>query len=72
MAKNALLAAVLLVSACSFLLSQNVKPAGNKASDHGGGDLVARGKYIVEGIAVCSQCHTPRARVMVLSTRADG
>lgn len=22
--------------------------------------IVARGKYIVEGVAVCSQCHTPR------------
>jgi mono/diheme cytochrome c family protein len=22
--------------------------------------LVARGKYIVEGLSVCSQCHTPR------------
>jgi mono/diheme cytochrome c family protein len=23
-------------------------------------DLIARGKYIVEGIAACSDCHTPR------------
>jgi mono/diheme cytochrome c family protein len=23
-------------------------------------DLIGRGKYIVEGIAVCGQCHTPR------------
>lgn len=25
-------------------------------------DLVARGKYIVEGIAACADCHTPRNR----------
>lgn len=23
-------------------------------------DLIARGKYIVEGVAACSDCHTPR------------
>ena len=28
---------------------------GEKASK----DVVARGKYIVEGVAMCSQCHTP-------------
>ena len=26
----------------------------------GGGDLVARGKYIVEDVAMCGNCHTPR------------
>jgi mono/diheme cytochrome c family protein len=26
----------------------------------GGGDLVARGKYIVEDVAMCGTCHTPR------------
>jgi len=25
-----------------------------------GGDLVARGKYIVEDVAMCGTCHTPR------------
>jgi hypothetical protein len=24
------------------------------------GDAVARGKYVVEGVAMCGQCHTPR------------
>lgn len=26
----------------------------------GGGDQVARGKYIVEDVAMCGTCHTPR------------
>jgi len=26
----------------------------------GGGDAVARGKYIVEDVAMCGTCHTPR------------
>jgi mono/diheme cytochrome c family protein len=32
------------------------QPAAEKT---GGGD-VTRGKYIVEGVAMCGQCHTPR------------
>ena len=30
------------------------------AQSLGSGDLVARGKYIVEDVAMCGNCHTPR------------
>lgn len=49
------------VSLCAIGLPQtalaqkNTKPANESAA----GD-VARGKYIVEGVAMCGQCHTPR------------
>lgn len=33
-------------------------PAAKGASESGGD--VARGKYLVEGVAMCGQCHTPR------------
>jgi Cytochrome c len=33
--------------------AQKSKPATNA-------NLIARGKYIVEGVAACSDCHTPR------------
>lgn len=33
--------------------SQTAKPAGNAS-------MIARGKYIVEGVAACGHCHTPR------------
>ncbi len=37
--------------------SQPAKPGGNTAATSG---PVARGRYIVEEVAVCSNCHTPR------------
>jgi mono/diheme cytochrome c family protein len=41
--------------------SKSAKSSGtsSSASSASSGD-VARGKYIVEDVAVCSQCHTPR------------
>jgi mono/diheme cytochrome c family protein len=33
--------------------SQGAKPASN-------GNRIARGKYVVEGVAICGMCHTPR------------
>jgi len=33
------------------------RDAGRRANNE---NLVARGKYLVEGVAVCGQCHTPR------------
>ena len=63
MNRHVVLAAVLAVGGCGLAFSQAAKPAGNKSSQPSqrvGGDLVARGKYIVDGVAVCSQCHTPR------------
>ena len=59
---------VLCVSVAGFALlttgashpaaAQEMKKAAPQAS--GGGDLVARGKYIVEDVAMCPTCHTPR------------
>jgi Cytochrome c len=41
----------------TFALAQSQKPQhGGKA----GGGEVARGKYVVENVAMCGQCHTPR------------
>ena len=63
MNRHVVLAAVLAVGGCGLAFSQAAKPAGNKSSqpsERVSGDLVARGKYIVDGVAVCSQCHTPR------------
>lgn len=48
--------AVLICSLSSLALaqqSQKPKPASNMS------DQVSRGRYIVENVAVCSQCHTP-------------
>lgn len=39
--------------------AQARKSAAAKAAPESGGD-VARGKYLVEGVAMCGQCHTPR------------
>lgn len=50
-------AAVLLLGALVLAQSQD-NPARSKAGSAGGG--IARGKYIVEGVAMCGQCHSPR------------
>ncbi|HTR26052.1 MAG TPA: cytochrome c [Terriglobales bacterium] len=39
--------------------AQAKKEAAEKGKPVAGGDL-ARGKYLVEGVAMCGQCHTPR------------
>ncbi|MFZ0863476.1 MAG: cytochrome c [Candidatus Sulfotelmatobacter sp.] len=52
----AAIALVLLLGNLTFAQSQNSQPH-NKAT---GGGAVARGKYIVEGVARCGQCHSPR------------
>jgi len=46
------LVAALLMSAGAT--SQNENPEARKSA------LIERGKYIVEGVAMCGQCHTPR------------
>ena len=57
-------ASVFIVFACLCApdFAQNSKPSAGTASTKSAsaGTLVARGKYIVEGVAVCTQCHTPR------------
>ena len=43
----------------TFVLAQSQDhPSRSKAGS--GGGSVARGKYIVEGVAMCGQCHSPR------------
>src|SRR5579864_5022464 len=51
-----LIAAVLLSGTLAFAQSQKPEPHSKAAS----GGAVARGKYIVESVAICAQCHTPR------------
>jgi mono/diheme cytochrome c family protein len=55
---------VLGVCRAQLTLAQETKQkqsqAASKARDEA--KLVARGKYIVEGLAACGDCHTPRTR----------
>ena len=51
-----LIAVVLLSGTLAF--AQNQKPEPHSKTATGGAD--ARGKYIVESVAICAQCHTPR------------
>jgi mono/diheme cytochrome c family protein len=46
-----------IVGVSDVATGQKPQKASSSASDEG---LIARGKYIVEDVAVCSQCHTPR------------
>jgi mono/diheme cytochrome c family protein len=46
-----------LLLSCSVTWAQGAEQKHSVAKT-GGGD-VARGQYIVEGLAVCGQCHTP-------------
>jgi mono/diheme cytochrome c family protein len=53
---------VLTVCRAQLTLAQEVRQkqsqAASKARDEA--KLIARGKYIVEGLAACGDCHTPR------------
>jgi mono/diheme cytochrome c family protein len=40
--------------------AKETKQAEQAAKSHGNTTLIARGKYIVEGVAACGECHTPR------------
>ncbi len=53
------LAMVMLFCFFAFAQSQNRDSQSASRSDSNPA-LVARGKYIVDDVAVCSQCHTPR------------
>ena len=54
-------ATALLLMALSYIgIAQAAQPAKDQAKSQPNDNVVARGKYIVEGLAVCSQCHTPR------------
>jgi len=47
---------------CPVSFAQRESADSKSTSATGGSNqaLVARGKYLVENVAVCSQCHTPR------------
>jgi mono/diheme cytochrome c family protein len=54
---------VLLILAGSMVKvgwADNATQAPSASAGPNNSNLVARGKYIVEGVAVCGQCHTPR------------
>ncbi len=53
-----LLAIALTAVLCDFAVAQKAKPVSAAEKRAPGGDA-ARGKYIVEGVAMCGQCHTP-------------
>ncbi len=58
------IALVLILSAAAPALAQNNKPQSSnpprQSKAVGAAPDVARGKYLVESVAVCGQCHTPR------------
>jgi len=59
---SAALTVTLLSSGATPALAQdsNSKKNAPHASEKAGAGDVARGKYLVESVAVCGQCHTPR------------
>jgi hypothetical protein len=55
MTKNLNFLWVVLLVACTFCFAQDSRKTSNIDSS----GKVARGRYIVEGVARCGQCHTP-------------
>jgi mono/diheme cytochrome c family protein len=55
----ALLAVAGLGISTGALRQASPKPVPQKATSHQSGD-VTRGKYLVEEVAMCGECHTPR------------
>jgi len=55
----ALAVVIILVSVAFGQVRQAPKPSPGSESA-GSSAEVARGKYLVEGVAMCGQCHTPR------------
>jgi mono/diheme cytochrome c family protein len=54
-------AALFIVCFCSLSFTQSESPRRQgPPTSSGDQTMVARGKYIVEGVARCAQCHTPR------------
>ncbi len=68
---------VRLIAAVAVIFLFSLKPsnlawtqATQKDSHPNSAEAISRGKYIVEGVAMCTQCHTPRTNAGVLdSTR---
>lgn len=51
-----------LAAVCSFAQTAPREPKRESTSASPSSSLLDRGRYIVEDVAVCSQCHTPRDR----------
>ena len=51
---------ILIVAGSPCAWAQESKQAQPVANTGGNAKLIARGKYIVEGVAGCGYCHTPR------------
>ncbi|MGA7136219.1 MAG: hypothetical protein WBZ14_00990, partial [Terriglobales bacterium] len=49
-----------IVGGSCLATEQETKRAEETAKTSSSADLVARGKYLVEGVAACGDCHTPR------------
>jgi mono/diheme cytochrome c family protein len=59
---GALVASLLFIMGGSRLTTaQEKKQAAKAMKAHGNTDLIARGRYLVEGVAACGDCHTPRS-----------
>jgi mono/diheme cytochrome c family protein len=59
--KNSIfLAIVIMLSTSGLAGAQEAASRESSSRTHGTASQVARGKYIVEGVARCEQCHTPR------------
>ena len=57
------IAGVMIFAAAAVLVGQAQdakKPAAAPAATGGSGSAVARGQYLVEDVAMCGTCHTPR------------
>jgi mono/diheme cytochrome c family protein len=54
------IAGIALVTMSSSLTAAQQARQSVQASQTGNAGLVARGSYIVEGVAMCGNCHTPR------------
>jgi mono/diheme cytochrome c family protein len=53
---------LLVVGRAQFMLGQETKQSQAASKTRDEAKLIARGKYIVEGLAACGDCHTPRNR----------
>ena len=53
---------LLVVGRAQLLLGQQTKQSQAASKTRDEAKLIARGKYIVEGLAACGDCHTPRNR----------
>jgi len=51
-----------IIGGSCLATAQEKKRAEETAKNSSNADLVARGKYLVEGVAGCGNCHTPRGR----------